>query len=68
MPLQRGSSRRTVGSNIRKLVHEYDRSGTIGASHPASRRKAVKQAVAIALDKAGRRRRPKGTDAGRRGA
>jgi hypothetical protein len=52
MPLKRGGSRQTVGSNIRRLVHEYDRSGTIGASRPATRRKAIKQAVAIALDKA----------------
>jgi hypothetical protein len=67
MPLQRGSSRQTVGANIRKLVHEYDRSGTIGTSHPATRRKAIKQAVAIALDKARKRRRSKATGAGRRG-
>ena len=68
MPLQRGSSNKTVGSNIRKLVHEYDRSGTIGTSHPASKRKAVKQAVAIALREAGRSRRLKGTNITRRKA
>jgi len=49
MPLQKGRSRKTVGSNIRKMVHEYEDTGTIGASHPASTKKAVKQAVAIAL-------------------
>ena len=53
MPLKKGRSRTTVGSNIKKLVHEYEDTGHIGTSHPASKRKAVKQAVAIALTKAG---------------
>jgi len=57
MPLQKGRSRKTVGSNIRKMVHEYEDAGTIGTSHPASKRKAVKQAVAIALTKAGKSRK-----------
>ena len=52
MPLKKGSSRKTVSSNIKTLVHDFERSGAIGTSKPASRKKAVKQAVAIALDKA----------------
>ena len=52
MPLKNGSSRKTVSRNIKTLVHEYERKGTIGTSTPASKKKAVKQAVAIALDKA----------------
>ncbi len=56
MPLRKGRSQKTIGSNIEKLVHEYEDSGTIGASHPASKKKAVKQAVAIALKKAGKSR------------
>lgn len=52
MPLKKGASRKTVGDNIRALVHDYERNGTIGSSTPASKKKAVKQAVAIALDKA----------------
>ena len=56
MPLQKGRSERTVSRNIRKLVHEYDVAGAIGASHPASRKKAIKQAVAISLKTAGRNR------------
>jgi hypothetical protein len=62
MPLKRGRSKKTVGANIGTLVHEYDRDGTIGSSHPASRKKAIRQAVAISLAKAGRtrRRRPAG--------
>jgi hypothetical protein len=59
MPLKRGSSRKTISANVKTLVHEYDDDGTIGASHPKSRRKAVKQAVAIALSKAGKSRRQK---------
>jgi hypothetical protein len=52
MPLKKGASRKTVSSNIKTLVHDFERTGTIGTSAPASRKKAVKQAVAIALDKA----------------
>lgn len=59
MPLKRGSSQTTVGTNVRKLMHEYDDDGTIGTSRPKSRKKAVKQAVAIALTKAGKSRRQK---------
>lgn len=51
MPLKKSSSRKTVSSNIKTLVHDYERSGAIGASKPASNKKAVKQTVAIALDK-----------------
>jgi hypothetical protein len=57
MPLKKGRSQKTVGSNIKKLVHEYQDTGRIGTSHPASKKKAVKQAVAIALTKAGRSRK-----------
>ena len=60
MPLKKGSSRKTVSSNIKTLVHDYEVSGSIGTSHPASKKKAVKQAVAIALDKA--RERGSGTN------
>ena len=60
MPLKKGSSQQTVSSNIKTLVHDYERNGTIGTSKPASKKKAVKQAVAIALDKA-RRGSKKGT-------
>lgn len=59
MPLKRGSSQATISANVKKLVHEYDEDGAIGTSHPKSRKKAVKQAVAIALSEAGKSRRPK---------
>jgi hypothetical protein len=53
MPLRKGRSRKTVSSNIKTLVHEYDEDGMIGTSHPTSRKKAIKQAVAISMRKAG---------------
>ena len=52
MPLKKGSSQKTVSSNISTLVHDYERKGSIGTSTPTSKKKAVKQAVAIALDMA----------------
>ena len=57
MPLKKGSSKATVSSNIESLVDDYKKTGAIGSSHPASKKKAVKQAVAIALDKAGKSRK-----------
>jgi fatty acid-binding protein DegV len=56
MPLQKGRSKKTVTANIRKLAHEYEATGAIGTSHPASRKEAIRQAVAISLKKAGRSR------------
>ena len=61
MPLLKGRSRKTVSANVEKLVHEYEDSGAIGSSHPASKKKAVKQAVAIALTKAGKSRKQRAT-------
>ncbi|MFC7514987.1 hypothetical protein ACFQUU_08225 [Herbaspirillum sp. GCM10030257] len=56
MPLKGGKSHQTVKSNIKTLVHEYEHDGTIGNSRPDSKKKAVKQAVAISLKKAGKSR------------
>lgn len=54
MPLKKGKSRKVVSGNVKKLVHDYQRKGKIGASRPASKKKAIKQAVAISLKKAGK--------------
>ena len=54
MPLKKGSSQKTISGNISEMVSKYKKSGSIGTSKPASKKKAVKQAVAIALSKAGK--------------
>jgi len=56
MPLKKGSSQAVVSSNIKTLVHEWEKDGTIGSSHPATKQKAIKQAVAISMKKAGKSR------------
>lgn len=50
MPLKAGASKQTVADNIREIMHSFAVKGTIGTSRPASKKKAQKQAVAIALD------------------
>lgn len=54
MGLKKGSSRDTISGNVKKLVHEWEDEGTIGNSRPRSKKKAIKQAVAISLKKAGK--------------
>ena len=54
MPLKKGSSRATISKNIKELVDDWQQDGSIGSSHPRSKKQAVKQAVAIALNKAGK--------------
>jgi len=58
MPLKKGASQSVVGSNIKTLVDEWKKDGSIGISHPTTKKKAIKQAVAIALTKAGKSRKP----------
>jgi len=57
MPLKRGSSSSVVSSNIKTLVDDWRKDGSIGTSHPPTRKKAIRQAVAIALAKAGKSRK-----------
>ncbi len=57
MPLRKGSSQAVVSSNIKTLVDDWKKEGSIGASHPSTKTKAIKQAVAIALSKAGKNRK-----------
>ena len=56
MPLMKGSSKSVVSSNIKTLVDDWQQDGSIGTSHPPTKKKAVKQAIAIALSKAGKSR------------
>jgi hypothetical protein len=59
MPLKKGSGRSAVSSNIKILVAEWEKDGSIGTSHPPTKKKAIRQAVAIALAKAGKSRHTK---------
>lgn len=54
MPLKKGSSQKTISSNIGTLVRDFKDTGKIGTSKPASKSAAVKQAAAIAYSKAGK--------------
>jgi len=56
MPLRKGTNQAVVSSNIKTLVHEWEKDGSIGTSHPATKQKAIKQAVAISMKKAGKSR------------
>jgi hypothetical protein len=57
MPLRTGTSPLVVGSNIKTLVDDWKKDGSIGTSRPQTKKKAITQAVAIALAKAGRSRK-----------
>lgn len=61
MPLKKGSSQKTISGNIRTLMEDYKKSGSIGTSKPPSKAAANKQAVAIALSTAGKSKQSKGT-------
>jgi hypothetical protein len=49
-----------ISSNVKELVGAYKEKGKIGTSKPASKAAAVKQAVAIAYDKAGKSKKADG--------
>lgn len=57
MPLKKGTSKKAVSSNIKELMSSYKKKGKIGTSKPRSKKKAQKQAVAIALSTAGKRQK-----------
>jgi hypothetical protein len=56
MPLAKGKSQKTISKNVSTLVRDYEKRGRIGTSRPASKAAATKQAVAIALQKAGKQK------------
>jgi hypothetical protein len=59
MPLKTGKSQKAVSSNIKELMHTFKKKGKIGTSKPANKDKARKQAIAIALSKAGKSKKVK---------
>jgi hypothetical protein len=54
MPLSKKKSKAAVSKNVSTLVKDYQKTGKIGTSHPKNKAAAVKQAVAVALKKAGK--------------
>jgi hypothetical protein len=57
MPLKKGSSQKTISTNIGEMVRKFKDTGKIGTSRPSSTRKAVKQAAAIAYGSARKSKR-----------
>lgn len=53
MPLKSGKSKKVISENISETMRSYKKKGKIGTSRPKSKAAAQKQAVAIALSKAG---------------
>jgi len=56
MPLKKGRSQKTISKNVSEVMDTYSKKGKIGTSRPASKKAAQKQAVAIALQTAGKSR------------
>jgi hypothetical protein len=54
MPLKKGTSSKVISKNIKKEMETYKKTGKIGTSRPKSSKAARKQAVAIALQTAGK--------------
>lgn len=57
MPLKKGSSQKTISTNIGEMVRKFKDTGKIGTSRPGSVRKAGKQAAAIAYGSARKSKR-----------
>lgn len=54
MPLKKGSSSKTISKNISELMRSFKKKGKIGSSKPKTKKKALKQSIAIALSSAGK--------------
>ena len=59
MPLEKGKSKKTISKNIKKEMKKYKQTGKVGKSKPSSKKKAGKQAAAIAYNKAGKSKNKK---------
>ena len=56
MPLKKGSSSKTISKNISELMRSFKKKGKIGNFKPKTKKKALKQSIAIALSSAGKTR------------
>ena len=56
MPLSKGSGKKTIGKNIKELIHTYKEKGKIGNTTPKDMKHARKIASAIAYEKAGKKK------------
>lgn len=59
MPLKKGKSEKTISKNIKTEMKKYKKTGKVGKSKPTSKKKAAKQATAIAYSKAGKGKKKK---------
>ncbi|MDD4993898.1 MAG: hypothetical protein PHR83_16885 [Paludibacter sp.] len=57
MPFKNGKSKKVISQNIEELMHSYHQTGTIGTSTPESNEKAQKQAIAIAFNRAQKKKK-----------
>lgn len=54
MPLKKGSSQKTISTNIGEMIGKFKKTGKIGSSRPKSKAAAAKQAAAAAYASAGK--------------
>jgi hypothetical protein len=54
MPLKKGSSQKTISTNIGEMLGSFKKTGKIGSSRPKSKEAAMKQAAAAAYTSAGK--------------
>ena len=57
MPLNKSKSKKAIQGNIKELIGNYESTGKIGTSKPKSKKKAIKQAIAISYSTAGKSRK-----------
>jgi hypothetical protein len=60
MPLKKGCSKKVISQNIEEIVRSWEKTDKIGSSKPKTKKQAVKQAVAIAMQVCRSSKRKKG--------